>query len=228
MVWYLSSKSYCSCTTSGNAICQSFSFSCCLNNDLGEHCSITFPCLITMISSAYRATSFISCDTNMTVLWWLTWIDFINSITCWRLFGSSPAVGSSRIIIFGFIARIETNAILRIWPPDISNGDCSIIWWSKPKSKSNWYAYDLTCSTFILKFLGPNATSLSTLSSNNCDSGNWKTKPTCCLNSRRCLSFVLWVISLLSKVILPFVGFNSPLKCWMSVDLPLPVWPTIA
>ena len=70
----------------------------------------------------------------------------------------------------GFIAKIETIAILRIWP-DIWNGDKDITFLGKPNSNNKSKAL-FTSSTFIPKFLGPNSISLSILSSNNCDSGN--------------------------------------------------------
>ena len=71
--------------------------------------------------------------------------------------------------------------------------------------------------------VGPKAISLYTVSPKSWYSGYWNTSPTA---KRKERSFALSAHRSSSPMyILPEVGAKRPLKCWMRVDFPEPVWP---
>ena len=73
-----------------------------------------------------------------------------------RPFGSSPAVGSSKIRYLGSIARTPAIATLLFWPPESSNGDESLYFSkSKPTSSIAFFTLLFSSSPVIPMFFGP-------------------------------------------------------------------------
>ena len=150
------------------------------------------------------------------------------SIISLRPCGSKPAVGSSKTKTSGSIAKTPAIATRRIWPPERSNGERSRKLSSKPTNWMYSWAKPLASSSEMPKFFGPKAISLATVSSNNWDSGNWKTIPTFLRNGFRFLLSDSGLMTRSPIVTVPVVGFNNAFKCCSNVDFPLPVWPTKA
>ena len=76
----------------------------------------------------------------------------------------------------------------------------------------------------IPRLRGPNETSRSTLRSNSCSSGFWKTKPTVAASSA-----IGWPsVGSPSIRTRPSAGRSSPFRCLTRVVLPEPFWPRIA
>ena len=137
--------------------------------------------------------------------------------------GSRPAVGSSRIRTLGSMAMTPAMATRRFWPPDRSKGDLSS--WSsvKPTRAADSRTRRSISSLERPMLPGPKAISLYTVSSNSWYSGYWNTRPTW---KRTCRIFLGSAqMSFPSSRMRPWVGRSSPLRCWIRVDLPEPVWP---
>ena len=159
----------------------------------------------------------------MTVSPDLSCISFISPRISSRPAGSSPAVGSSRIMTSGRIAMTPAIAARRFCPPESSNGEAS------KESSGKWtffrasYARSAASLSSSPWFFGPNFTSSRTVVSKSWCSGYWNTIPTLVRNF--CLSKSLSDMSFPLKYICPSVGAISPLNVWIIVDLPLPVCP---
>ncbi len=192
------------------------------NTSLGEPSATTFPASNTISLWQSLATSSMLWDTKITVIPLLC-ISLTVDKTPSRPFGSNPAAGSSRMSTFGFMDTTPAMATRLSCPPDSSKGDLS---------RSSGESPTISAASFTLwsisfagspRFLGPNAISAATVSSNTCCSGNWNTKPTFWRKARRLAPFSQ--ISRPSTRTCPEVGFKSPFKCWIKVDLPEPVGP---
>ena len=145
-----------------------------------------------------------------------------------RPLGSNPAVGSSKTNTSGFMAITPAIATRRICPPDNSKGDRSNKVEAIPTAAKAASAFSRAVASSSPKFMGPNITSLRTVSSNSCPSGNWKTIPT-----RWRIFFKSFGLESADTTASPIrtwptVGCTKALRCWVMVDFPDPVWPIIA
>ena len=143
----------------------------------------SLPSLRTCMSSAHEYARSTSCVDITTVVpprySWST-----SSIISLDICGSSPAVGSSRIRILGSIARAPAIATLLRCPND-SWVVGLFLYSSIPTLNRLSRMRRSTISGGRLRFIGPNATSSSTVDENICSSGFWTTTEMYPLSSYR-------------------------------------------
>lgn len=140
------------------------------------------------------------------------------------LFGFNLVVGLFRIIICGFIVKMEIMVIFFICFFDIWNGEDDIIFFEKFNLRRSWKVLFLIFFRFILKFLGLNLIFFLMLFLNNWDFGNWNIIFIFFFMWCKCLFLVLFVIFKLLMLIEFVVGFNKVFKCWIRVDFLFLVW----
>ena len=121
------------------------------------------------------------------------------------------------------MAMTPAMATRRFWPPERSKGAFSSS--SSPSPEKAREARTRRSISFSSRpmFFGPKATSLYTVSSKSWYSGYWNTSPT-----RKRTSRIFLGSSQMSRSprrTLPLVGRRRPLRCWIRVDFPEPVWP---
>ena len=144
--------------------------------------------------------------------------------TSFRPFGSSMAVGSSRMMHSGFIARMPATATRCFCPPDRWFGEsfrCSYMPTAFKDSSTRRFISPVSTP----RFSGPNATSSSTIVAMIWLSGFWNTIPADFRISQICSSSR---VSIPHTITVPSVGARSAFSCLAKVDLPEPLWPRTA
>ncbi|OPZ35350.1 MAG: hypothetical protein BWY99_02285 [Synergistetes bacterium ADurb.BinA166] len=114
---------------------------------------------------------------------------------------------------------------MRFSPPDRLSGLLARYESSSPTMDRAAEASGAILSDCTPQFVGAKESSSMTSSANSCCSGYWNTRPTALRMSRIFGLFSTTCIPSTDTV--PESGNRMPLRCWASVDLPLPVCPTI-
>ena len=190
---------------------------------LGSPCITIFPRCITTARSASNASSG-KCVMSKMVIFSSLFKRFTTSITSFLPRGSSIAVDSSKIIIFGFNASTPAIAIRCFCPPE-SRETVEWRYASIPTAcKAKSIRFPIS-SRGIPTFSGPNAISSSTMDATVWLSGFWNTIPTLLRISKKFFSLQA---SIPNTRTLPDWGRKSPLVSRASVDFPLPLCPKTA
>ena len=139
--------------------------------------------------------------------------------------GLDCANGSSYTTAEELFTRLGAEVHMLSASPDSKKGDCSRMSSDKPTMAAVSFTRAWTSSSASPMFRGPNAISFATVSSKIWYSGYWNTSPTRNRTWRICAFSAQ--ISFPSRRMLPSVGFSSPFRCCINVDLPDPVCPMI-